>query len=333
MARIEPAVTQLCYSLANADNYIDIAKDLSVINRRLYRQGRVYAIQNIQVYFDGADSGATDNSQQVRSIQVNTIPNTWIVHNAWKKGFAHWQDQQKGLLDSLGGPASRPTWADFKVGMDAPHIQLDSGSGDQDISIDTRMGDFSTTILADEWKISKYHWDDDGTERAPLIHMLGQVASTQVSYVGLVENYADSRPQRQTSEPSLPADASDSIYAKLHGTDELTDNIVNDLEGTNDQPPYDADAYPGGASVMTVPHPVAFAAVNVTNPVANTGPMLAPCGLLKITVDAWHDATPQDLTSPTGPTDLTDLAVSNTRVIVTVAPGPYRGVLASPMGQ
>lgn len=331
---MEPAVTQLCYMLGDGVNYIDVAKDLSVINRRLYRQGRMYAIQNAQIYFDGADSGATDSSQQVRSIMVSTIPNTWIVHNAWKKGFAHWQNQQKGILESLGGLSSRPRWADFKVAMDAAHVQLDSGSGEgDDISLDTRAGDFSTTIVPDEYLISKYHWDDDGSERRPLIHMMGQVASTQVDYVGLVENYADSRAQPATSEPTLPADASDSIYAKLHGTDELTDNLVNDIEGTNDQPPYDADAYPGGASVMTVPHPVAFAAVNVTNPVANTGPFLAPCGLLKIEVEAWHDAVPPQPDGTGQGTDLTNVVVSNTRLIVTVAPGPYRGVLSTPMGQ
>lgn len=331
MPRMEPAERTLCYVLADGPQYIDIAKDLSVINRRLYRQGKMYGIQNVQVFFEGADSGATDMSQEVRLVTVSTIPNTWVVHNAWKKGFECWQHQQKSILDEhcgLGGLSSRPRWADFKVGMDATHIALDSGSGDQDISLDTRARDFSTTLLADEWKISKFHWDDDGAERKPLVHMMGQVASTQVDYVGLVENYADSRAITRTSEPNLPSDASDSIYAKLHGTDELTDNIVDDLETTNDQPPYDADAYPGGASVMTTPQPQAMAAANVTNPVGNTGPFLAPCGLLHVDLEAWWDADPG---SPG--TDLTNVVRTNTRIIVTVAAGPYRGVLAAPMGQ
>lgn len=331
MPKIEPAVTQLCYLLANADNYIDIAKDLSVVNRRLYRQGRTYAVQNVQIYFDGANSGARDHQQQVRSIMVSTIPNTWVVHNAWKKGFAHWQKQQKEALAMVGGSSARPRWADFKVGMDATHIQLDSSSGDQDISIDTRAGDFSTTLVPDEWKISEYVWEDDnGVDKNPLIHMLGQVDGTQTNFVGLVENYGDSRPQPALSEPLLPADASDSIYSRLIATEDVADALIDNIEGKNDQPPYDSDAYPGGASVMTVAHPVAFAAVNVTNPVANTGPFLAPCGLLKVTVDAWDDA---DVDPSNVGTDLTDISVSNTQVIVTVAPGPYRGVLASPMGQ
>lgn len=329
MPKLQPAVNTLCYMLANGDNYIDIAKDLSVINRRLYRQGRMYAVENCQIYFDGADSGANDTSQQVRSIQVDTIPNTWVVHNAWKKGFAHWQAQQKEALAMVGGSSARPKWADFKVAMDAAHVQLDSSSGDQDISLDTRAGDFSATVVPDEWRLSEFVWEDDnGVDHKPLMHMLGQVASTQLSYVGLVENYADSRPQVPASDPVLPADASDSIYSRLLATEDVSDTLIDNIEGKNDQPPYDSDAYPGGASVMTVPHPVAFAAVNVTNPVGNTGSFVAPCGLLKITVDAWQDADPG---SPG--TDLTDLSVSNTRVIITLARGMYRGIAAIAMGQ
>ena len=79
---------------------------------------------------------------------------------------------------------------------------------------------------------------------------------------------------------------------------------------------------------MTIPHPVAFAAVNVTNPVGNTGGFMAPCGLLKVSVDAWQDADP----GAPG-TDLTDVSVSNTRIIVTLAPGQYRGIASIAMGQ
>lgn len=336
MAKIEPAVTTLCYSLANGHNYLDIAKDLSVLNRRLYRQGKVYAIQNIQLYFDGADSAATDLSQQVRSIQVDTLPNSWVVHEAWSKGYRCWNKQQRDALEALncgpdGAHHARPRWADFKIGMDATHIQLSSGDGTQDISLDTRGGDFSTTVVPDEWKISEFFWEDDGgVDRSPMIHMLGEVASTQVDYVGLVENYGDSRVQPAASEPLLPSDASESIYALMHATEDMAIAIIDEMESKNDQPPYDSNAYPGGAAVATLPHPAAYAAANVQNPVANTGAMLAPCGLLRIEVEAWHDAAPD--AGATG-TDLTDFTASNTRIIVTVASGPYRGVLAAPMGQ
>lgn len=331
MARVEPAQLQLAYSLANADNYIDIAKDLSVLNRRLYRQGMVYGVANVQIYFDGADSAATDTSQQVRSVTVSTIPNTWVAHNAWMKGFKAWNEQQKRFLTDTGiSGNARPRWADFKVAMDPTHVALDSGSGDQDISLDVREGDFSSTATPDEWLISQFVWEDAAsTGFSPRVHMLGQVNANNESYVGLIENYGDSRVQVSENSPNLPSDASDSIYALIHaGTEEVNTDVVNDLELINDSPPYDATSYIGGAAVSEHAYPVGFAAVNVQNPVGNVGSFIAPCGLLKITVDAWYDA---DDGAPG--TDLTDLSVSNTRCIVTLAPGTYRGVAATRMGQ
>ena len=330
MPRIEPAQTQLCYILANGDNYIDIAKDLSALNRRLYRQGKVYAIQNVQILFDAADVSANDLSQLVGTARVSTIPNTWIVHNAWSKGFRAWNAQQKRFLHDTGITGNaRPKWADFKVGMDATQIQLDSGSGDQDAWLDCRAGDFSATVTPDEWLVSQFVWEDAASAGfSPRVHMLGQVSSNNESYVGLVENYADSRVQVNANDPNLPADASESIYALIHaGTEEVNTDLVNDLELINDSPPYDADEYVGGAAESTVPYPVVQAACNVTNPVGNTGGFIAPCGQLKITTDFWHDADPG---SPG--TSLTDVS-KTIKCIITVAPGPYRGVLASGMGQ
>lgn len=336
MPRMEPAERTLCYVLADGVNYIDIAKDLSVVNRRLYRQGKVYAIQNVQVFFEGADSGATDTSQEVRLLTVSTIPNTWVAHNAWVKGFKVWSKQQREGAKLLGGSRARPTWADFKIGMDAVHIAIDSGSGDQDISLDTRARDFSTTLVPDEWKISEFIWEDDnGQDRSPLIHMMGQVANDQLSYAGLIENYGDTRPQIRSSDPLIPADASDadtsagsSVYTLMYGSEDVSTALIGNIEDKNDQPPYDSDAYPGGASVMTTPQPQVTAAANATNPVGNTGPFVAPCGLLHVDLEAWWDADPG---SPG--TDLTNIVRANTRILVTVAPGPYRGVLAANMGQ
>ena len=49
MPKIEPAVTQIAYALPAGTSYVDLAKDLSMINRRLYRSGMVYAVQDIQL--------------------------------------------------------------------------------------------------------------------------------------------------------------------------------------------------------------------------------------------------------------------------------------------
>ena len=64
MKRIQPAVTDLVYrwrpttsdqGAANSrDQYIDIARDLSIVNRRGYEQNRMYAITGITVVYPKA---------------------------------------------------------------------------------------------------------------------------------------------------------------------------------------------------------------------------------------------------------------------------------------
>lgn len=328
--KVQPTQLNLCYVLANGVNYIDLAKDLSVMNRRLYRQGMNYAVANMQIFFDAA--GLKDYLSRTITCRIATAPNIWVVHNAWKKGFHAWNGQQKDALKALAGGASglsaRPKYADFKIGLDAAHIQLDSGSGDQDISLDVRGGDFSSTATPDEWKIASLFWEDDGgVDRSPIIHLLGQVASTQVDYVGLVENYGDSRVQPSLSDPSLPADASDSIYARMHSTEDLSDAIIDNIEGDNDQAPYDVDSYVGGAALSVYPMPVTQMAMNLANPTANSGGFIAPCGLLKIDMDNWDDP------DANADTDFQDTGQGGAKCIITLVPGPYRGVMAQKMGQ
>lgn len=329
---IQPTQLNLCYVLANGINYIDLAKDLSVMNRRLYRQGMNYAVANIQMFFDGA--GLPDFLNRTVTCRIATAPNTWIVHNAWKKGFRCWNDQQKAALEALncgpdGATSARAKYADFKIGLDAAHIQLDGGSGDQDISLDVRAGDFSATATPDEWKVASLFWEDDGgVDRSPIIHLLGEVASTQVDYVGLVENYGDSRVGISIGgQPQLPADASDSVYARMHATEDVSDAIIDNIEGDNDEAPYDADSYVGGAGLSTVPMPVAQMAMNLANPTANSGGFIAPCGLIQLNMDNWDD------TASGVDTTLSDTGQGGAKCIITLVPGPYRGVMAQKMGQ
>lgn len=328
---IEPTQLNLCYVLANGINYIDLAKDLSVMNRRLYRQGMNYAVANIQMFFDAA--GLPDFAAKTITCRIATAPNTWMVHNAWKKGFTCWNKQQKDALEALncgpgGATSARAKYADFKVALDVAHVQLDSGSGDQDISLDVRAGDFSATATPDEWKIASLFWEDDGgVDHSPIIHLLGEVASTQLSYVGLVENYGDSRVGVLAGgSPNLPSDASDSIYSRMHATEDVSDAIIDNIEGDNDEAPYDADSYAGGAGLSTLAMPVAQMAMNLANPTANSGGFIAPCGLLQLNMDDWIDPS-----GNAGDT-IADSGSAAAKIIITLVPGPYRGVMAQKMG-
>ena len=316
MARIEPAVTQLLYLVPDGTSYIDLAKDLSKVNRRLYRQGMTYVIQDVQMFLN-AQMKASD----VQSLQLSTVGNSWIVHNAWKKAYHAWRGQVRDLTDKLG-PGVEGKWADFKV-------YLDDSMEDGTI-LEPYAGD-GAVYAAGEWDHSKLVFDDDGTEREFKMHLIGStnLADTnEESAIGLIHEYQISRAMVNAEDPDTFTSLSDGIYAKMIGTDEMSDMLVDNLEDDNNNPPYDQDEYPGGHTNADNAVPVRWISCNAAQGSTTVAGFISPCGLIRVdnTEYALDNAGSADGVYSTG------TAVTSA-MILTVAAGPYRGVLAAPMGQ
>lgn len=298
MAKIQPAQRTLIYggtpSSGNLVMDIDIARDLSAINRRLYRQGMQYYVQSVEI--SRADTGIT-------TCAVLTAGDTWMVHNAWKKGFRLWKSQQDEVEDVM--PGLQGKWADFKIELDDNSSTL----------INPVAGD-AGTILSDEWNLSNFVWDDDGTERQPTFCLIG--ASVVATKIGLVQEYHISRAQVD-NQPQGIGEASDSIYAKSLGTDEMSDLLVDVVELDNDSAPYDMDEMVGGDTVADAPFTQDIFLANLFQKGISVG-FTAECGLVRL-----------QLTSTTADgSTASDVAHL---VKFTLAPGSYKGVMAAPMGQ
>ena len=115
-----PAVRYLRYELTNSgspgtevSHFIDLAKDLSVVNRRLYRQGRSYHIKKITIVSSNTPNGGN-------RISVSTVPYNWVSQMSWKRAFDTWNRMNKEASQNLAGSISG-TWADFKVYMSQDH--------------------------------------------------------------------------------------------------------------------------------------------------------------------------------------------------------------------
>ncbi len=315
MPKIEPAVTQLYYVVPDGISYIDLAKDLSKVNRRLYRQGMTYVVQDVQLAVV-AGMKATD----VYQIVLNTSGNSWIVHNAWKKGFAAWRRQVREVEQGTGIKAG--TWNDFKVYLDD---SMEDGTTLEPISGD------GAVYQTGEWEYSALVFDDDGTEKDLKMHLIGSSNlsdTNEESGIGLINEYQESRATVQENDPDIPTGASDTIYAKLMGTDEMTDRVVDNVESANDNPPYDQDDYPGGALNADSTVPVRYGSVNATQSTSTLAGFIAPCGLIKVSTAelALDNAASADGVYAVG-------SAPSAVMILTIAAGPYRGVLAAPMGQ
>ncbi len=323
MAKIEPAVTQLLYQVPDGASYIDLAKDLSKVNRRLYRQGMTYVVQDVQF---GVSSGM--RSSDVQALTFSTMGNSWIVHNAWRKGFKAWQKMQNDFMDG-DGARLKGKWADFKIYLD------DSQAGGT--TLEPYAGD-GAVYTAGEWVHSNFVYDDAGTSRSPTIHMIG--TSTADSAIGLIQAYGDSR-NYPTSEPRHPSALNTGFYAEFHGVGDVDDELGSDIEDDNDLPPYDQDEYPGGATNADVAVPVRFGSVTAQQATSQMAGFIVPCGLIQVynsemSLNLTQHITDEDgnVVDAPGPNSVYSASAAATAyVIITVAPGPYRGVLAAPMGQ
>ena len=96
MAKLQPAVKTLIFSYlvpgesqgtpGTSTNYIDLSQCASIANRRFYRQGINWAVSGIKVLSQPSLTSGTLNG----SVTVSKLPETWVMSNAWEKGFRAW---------------------------------------------------------------------------------------------------------------------------------------------------------------------------------------------------------------------------------------------------
>lgn len=257
--------------------YIDIAQCLSLMNRKLVRQGQMFRVKGLRVWHDGTDTFR---------VKAATIPTNWVARNAWVKGKALW-DKMNAMALEEGDIGMLPKYHDYKVYMNANH-KADSNI----IPCDADDQQVSTTDA--EWVYSTYS-DSGSTSDNYDVKMLGQHEGSTSDYtcVGLIEAYRQSRIRPSTDEPLWPSDALDSPWFKLFGDDDQTGDVLTDLRDDNDAPPYPAAFYigdggggtgfvdDGGFGVGTVSAGKAGAANNIA-----TFPSFdCPLGLLRIEID------------------------------------------------
>ena len=309
-----PAVRYLRYELTNSANvnvetshYIDLAKDLSALNRRLMRQGRMYHVKRITIVSKNTpvvgdvtnpETGATVN--QGGRVSFSTIPESWTAQGAWKRGFDTWNMMNDESLRATAGDL-RSTWSDFKVYMSdemrtgtvlAP---LDNGGNA------VNAGEWAYTILT----------SPDGTTSADnfYLHMLGDHnggAGARIS-AGLIKSFGESRSTVQEDDPNSPGTAADDPLVNVFDYGTTIDEVIDRVTTDGDLPPYSIDNYAGDDANM--PKPLVVQDTVLVDGKATVGGFNAMCGLVEI-----------ETTSP----------VQNDiySVLVELAPGNYRGIKA-----
>ena len=234
--------------------YIDIAQCLSLVNRKLVRQGHVFKVKNMSMF-------ALDSDANAVGYQVSALPRTWMMFNAYKKARSLWNQMNLEAI-SAAGEGNLPKYYDFKCFMDMEHFDNHHNSDGGDITTNLLPIDSGEdSLAAGEWVYSKY----ETSAATPLemnIHICGPHATAagvaegssgrdlpaDQGSIGAILAYQQSRGAAFTDQDLAGLDQNidiDSPWLQLFAGDTQMQEVLTDLDVDNDGPPYGAD-YAGG---------------------------------------------------------------------------------------
>ena len=322
--KIQPAVQTLTFATPSTSatrTYIDLSQAASVANRRFYRQGLNWAVAGFKV-----------SSLKAGKVLIYKLPNTWVMSNAWEKGFRAWQKMNNNATDEA--QSVKPKFLDYKIYADSRHHA--AGFAANLLPIDSS----GTPATAGEWESSKYIIPDTTSQSGQILNL--EVVATGASYPGvggsglnavsLIEGYAASRGLPNVLDPNTPSDAEDAdgnspenwMTAMFNDGTRQDAIVIDDMITENNLAPYPFEndgtntdtMYPGGANQMSALEFHDFVNIFETNVTDGIGIQRLkggnfPCGLICI------DHTPNE--------------AANLLIQIDLVPGHHRGYLAESM--
>jgi hypothetical protein len=328
MNKIEPAVMTLTLATPSPGtgvtgrSYIDLSQIASLVNRRFYRQGINWAVGGFKV-----------TSLQAGTVVIGKLPNTWVMSNAWEKGFRAWQRMNNDALEE--NESVRPRFLDFKVYADSQHHQVGFAANLMPLSL------AGIAATAGEWEPSKVVVPSS-TNATAATSFSRELLATGASYPGpgasgldsvsLIEGYASSRALPEIQDPNTPDDMVDStglaaenwLTAMFSDGVDTTDIVLDDMGSENNIAPYPFEndgvntdtMYPGGANQLAGLEYHDFVTIFETNVTSGVGIQRLkggnfPCGLISV--------------------DWTPVSNANLVIQIDLVPGSHRGYLCEPM--
>ena len=188
---------------------VNVEASLSQLNRRLYRQGRVYSVKvDLQ-------SGLTANTQYT----VYALANTWMLKKAWQAAFENYLNQTKEERATFKGKLAR--WNDFRLSMASAF----TGAGGMNAGLVDPTG-AEVAVATGESYISKIA-DDAGTTR--FYGIGGSAGGTTFDILAEFERLGAAQAEPSSTETAVAYGATDT---------DLQDEEIDDVTDQGNLPPY-----------------------------------------------------------------------------------------------
>jgi hypothetical protein len=337
MKKIEPAVQTLTFSYVVpaappgastiAQLFIDLSQCASLVNRRFYRQGINWAVSGIKFLSQPTLLAGSLNG----TITVEKLPETWVMSNAWEKGFRAWQRMNNEALEE--SESVRPRFLDFKIYADDAHHAAGFGANLLPINV-------AGTATAGEWESAKITVPYGSTSPGDVLDR--ELIAVGPNYPGagfsglnalsLIEGYANSRALPNVLDPNVPDDARDTegvapqnwIAAIFNEGTDQSDEVINNLITENNIAPYPFEndgvhgdtMYPNGATQLSglQIHDIEYVTGTTVGGTTRIKGGMFPCGLIGLNLVNNDE----------------DSGLLHTFTIDLV-PGSHRGYLCEPM--
>ena len=286
----------------NGTYYIDLARALSLQERRLHRQKMIYTVYGGQMASHTTSNGATE------TVKINTIPNTWPMKTAINRGFRLWKKQRSVAMKNADLPKGiSGKYSDYKILMNAHHSAsseteadnegytiLPSSSHDEALfNANTPEWDYSDMVVPAQDAATA---GQTAVTDSFLCMAVGGTHSSSTSNgvttytrVSLVRSWLDSRATPDLSgTPVLDPDFDSDPLNNLFGNSDTSDEVLELIDTENDTPPYDeADVFGSCQSTANFANlqrscVVITTAMNKIQPVAGFQSL---CGLIQVKVD------------------------------------------------
>ncbi len=310
-SKIQPAVLTMTFASSESGastEFIDLSQVASIMNRRFYRQGINWAV-----------AGFKFSSLKGGTVNVSKLPNTWVMSNAWEKGFRAWQRQQRETLEDGTQESVKAKFNDFKIYADGDHLSSGVAGNLMPVSID--VGAAASVALPGEWEPSQLvipNYGAPGVNYEPYLMGVGADVPGVGGAVSLIAAYQNSRGVPQSPDPAVPVGVTnaDNIYRAMFDVGDNNQEVLDNVIGKNDELPYVQDDYPGGATQLVGLEWHDFAQIYNTSATTNVGITTMkggnfPCGLIRI------DWTPE--------------SAANLVIQIDLILGNHRGYLCEPM--
>lgn len=271
----------------NGTYYIDLAKALSLQERKMHRQKAIYTVY-----------GGFFVDSQGNRIDINTAPMTWVTKRSVNRGFAMWRKMTAKALSDGSASTGKSRYRDFKIYLDnqmgaGTLLPLDASSNNlYDSGSAAPEWDYAT-LISDDPDVGAQPGDPTGFE----LSIVGphQGSNPNWTRIGLVESWIQSRAAPEASQPDDIRDVNDPLVNLFDSSDALDDRLTI-INTENDAAPYDEISTFGNAAGTGGSNNLQRVSVAKpgANPVAPIHGFQALCGLIQLKVgedsaaNAWE---------------------------------------------